>query len=643
MIKKKQITKLLSILILMLFVCFLFKCQTSEENTELKFVVKDFNALTNWEQKNEEGLYFLELDYTGALKGFQIPSEQQLADGFKFEFKIKNLGNTTKTFFYKIYFQNDSYKFSEFDASNPQNQHPLADENFYGSKEDYSPFLQTSPIPNDGKFHNISTFLRIAGNPRNEKRYYNDSINDRWKRNPRVGNYKFMLVVCEEDVITQKIIPPDVQDITLSVNDKFTNPFHYFIYGNGKDLNNTKVIQSEAILKVVAKPNFRNGVYFHSHDFPDTNKYELVCELCNGTPEFKENAHFAQFSHYVNEASRFENIPVIRDVINENYTLEEYNWNKVFFRKEELISTTPQTADRPCRNVYYDKEKDALVIMNPKASYGNWKKENAGVRTLHSFTYGTYTLKANLTRLLSNGHVWNGIVNTMWLLNESNDEWNRRRICNKEGYLENYWGGQNDKRVPYVSYSEIDFEILKTVSYCPPHQFPPAYLPAESNRYDLSSWNRPLPEELENEKDKIIVACTNWDMACWEPSDFGVGCNPIEYNGKTFLSHRWDHWYRAITQKSPESDKELFDGAYFFQIEWKPEEIIWRIGPDRDNMRVVGYMNSTITSIPNNQMFLIITQEFHNSKWWVGAPFHQNYIPFPKNDIKGYIYELTIE
>jgi len=230
------------------------------------------------------------------------------------------------------------------------------------------------------------------------------------------------------------------------------------------------------------------------------------------------------------------------------------------------------------------------------------------------------------------------------LLNQSNEEWNQRRICSKEGYLETYWGGPQDKRVPSVSYSEIDFEILKTIPYCPPHAFPPAYLPARQNKNDIFNWHKALPEEVESQKEDIVVACTNWDMACWEPDNFGVGCQPITYKGQDFYSHRWDHWYRAITQKSLEKDKELFgSNYYYFQIEWNPTEIIWRIGPKKDKMRVVGYVNNTITSIPNNQMLLIITQEFHNSKWWVGAPFQQEYIPFPAEDIKGEIFEITIE
>ncbi|MEI7898409.1 MAG: hypothetical protein WCJ26_15330, partial [bacterium] len=101
---------------------------------------------------------------------------------------------------------------------------------------------------------------------------------------------------------------------------------------------------------------------------------------------------------------------------------------------------------------------------------------------------------------------------------------------------------------------------------------------------------------------------------------------------------------RALTEKSPERDDELFGSPYYyFQIDWQPDKIIWRIGPSKDKLRVVGYMDDKVTSIPNNQMLLIVTQEFHNTKWWVGSAYSQDNIPFPKVDYVGEIYELTIE
>ena len=54
-------------------------------------------------------------------------------------------------------------------------------------------------------------------------------------------------------------------------------------------------------------------------------------------------------------------------------------------------------------------------------------------------------------------------------------------------------------------------------------------------------------------------------------------------------------------------------------------------------------MDNTVTKIPDNQMIAVITQEFDYSDWWPLSPFKQDYIPYPKNDITGYIYEIEIE
>jgi hypothetical protein len=195
-----------------------------------------------------------------------------------------------------------------------------------------------------------------------------------------------------------------------------------------------------------------------------------------------------------------------------------------------------------------------------------------------------------------------------------------------------------------MGYSEIDFEILKTVPYCPSYLLPPAYNNGIDDQDHIGNWNVPFPEEIIADDDKIQVCTTNWDLACWEPRDFTDGCQTISYKNQTFWAHRWDKTYRAITEKTPERDDEVFGSPYYyFQIDWKPTEIIWRIGPSKDKLRVVGYVNYLNTSIPNNQMLMIVTQEFHNTKWWVGSAYQQDNIPFPKNDIVGEIYEMTIE
>ena len=636
----------LLISIVLLFTLFV-SCHNESRITKTKnFEIKDFTPVNNWKEEvvvDSNHVKYLELDYSDAVLGFEIPSVRQAKNGFEYSFQVKNTTKEEQSFYYKIYYQNETYKQPEYIGKNKTTENDLACENFYGSFENIAlGFIKTPPIAADGRFHQVEGTIKITGNPRNEKRFYDNTTNSRWKRNPRVGIYSFLLVVSDLNNITNKLIPEYIQNISLPDKDKFVNPYYYFLYGEGQKLNNTTVVKSDKALKVVAKPDLGSGIYIDFHDNDAAAKD--FTDNCSRSPEITKSACFQQFLHYVDESTKFKNIPVIKDVVKDDYTLMEYNWNKTFFTKEELIKTWPKLADCACKNVVSDKKEKKITLINPKSTYGDWKKQNAGVITRHGFSYGTYTVKANLTRLLSKSGIWNGIVNTIWLFTQSNDEWNRRRICNKEGYMKTYLGGDKDERVPYTSYSEIDFEILKTVPYCPPYAFPPAYYPAQQDKNNIYSWHTPLPDELESQKEDIVVACTNWDMACWEPDNFGVGCQPISYKDQTFYAHRWDHWYRAIIEKSLEKDAELFGSKhYYFQIEWNPTEIIWRIGPEKDKMHIVGYVNSTITSIPNNQMLLIITQEFHNTKWWPGTPFQQQFIPFPENDIKGEILEVTIE
>lgn len=623
----------------------------SQEEGAAQFILREFDPLTNWNKPNfshdKEQKKLIFLDYTDAIQtGFIIPSIRQIEEGaFQMEFQIKNTTAQPTVYMYKLFYQNASYKFPERDKQDTMKQHVYASENFYGSWEDVErTFSETEEIPADGKFHTVTDHFRIVGNPREEKRYYRDGKNDRWKRNPRVGFYEFLLVVTVPENIQQHVIPDYISHIGKLQDSVFVNPFFYFRYGKGTMLPNTLIVYIPDLLKVVANPDPGSGIYIHPGYFPKEKVQDDFTSNCGQDPELYASAPFQQFIHYIDPTTKYSNIPVIADVLNEGYSKTDYNWNKQFYSKEELISITASTASHPCETVVSDPVNHKIILKNPGTTFGKWEKQNVGVITRNGFTYGKWTVKAKLTELLNQDNLWNGLTNAIWLITQDQGEWNLRRDCTKEGYMANYYGGQQDQRIKNVGYSEIDFEILKTVHYCPGYVLPPAYLQGKINQSNVRDWNIPLPGEVLAEDDMIQVACTNWDMACWEPSNFNSGCNPITYEGQTFWAHRWDHNYRAITEKTPERDDELFGSDfYYFQIDWQPEAIIWRIGPSMDNLRVVGYVDQTITSIPNNQMLLIISQEFHNTRWWIGSMYSQDNIPFPKNDIIGEIYEVIID
>lgn len=623
----------------------LFSCNQSSENptqtlTCSEFSIQNFSPITNW-QKDSLSQKTIFLDYNNANSGFVIPSKRDISSGlFSFEFEIKN--NSSQNLYYKIYYQNESYKFEEFDSITKA-ENIYAEENFYGSWENTSTTFKKITVASDNNYHKIEDTFRIVGNPRNEERYFYNGGNNRWKRNPRVGNYRFLLVVVSENDL--KNIPVYIQNINQKIKEHFVSPYYFFNHGEGKKLKQTISAVAQTQLKVVAQPNLGGGIYVDDSRFNGEVDKSNFCETCGQDSNLYNNAPIQQFINYVDMSTKMDNIPVIADILKDNYSKMDYNWNRAFYTKDELIPTILQTSKHPCATVFSDPKEKKIVIKNPKTQYGEWKKESVGIITRHGFTYGKYRVKVKLTELLNKNNVWNGLTNAIWLITQGGGEWNNRRNCNKDGgYMATYWGGPNDKRVPAVDYTEIDFEILKTPPYCPDNAFPPVFKNPGDNNKNIGSWNIPLPEEITNTDGSVTVACTNWDMACHEPKNFGVGCNPITYQNQTFQTHRWDHNYRALTEKKEESDDELFGGDYFyFEIDWRPTEIIWRIGAEPDKMRVVGYMNDKVTSIPNNQMLLIITQEYHNTNWWPGAPYSQDNLPFPLNDIPGEIYDLTIE
>ena len=636
----------LTLLGLTIAISLLLSCQinVSEQKSANKvFELSNFDATSNY-FPDENKLKTIELDYKNALEGFSIPSKNQVKDGlFIFNFEIKNIGATELKFFYKIYYQNITYKFAEFDSVTKK-ENPLAEENFYGSWEDTGIEFKSTNKVKANESISISDSFRIIGNPRNEPRYFSNGKNDRWKRNPRVGNYQFKLVVCTEN--DYKLLPQEVKLLGVKKNDKYINPFTYLQNAEIKKLNETIVMDDQTLLKVIAKPDLGSGIHirkevFGKEDYDKSN----YCKTCGEDENLYNNAPFQQFINYVDASTKFNNIPVIADILKDDYTLTDYNWNRSFFAEEELIPTYIQTSRKPCQTVFSDPIEHKIKMKNPASKPGEWKKESVGVITRHGMTYGKYRVKVKLTELLNKSGVWNGLTNAIWLITQGGGEWNYRRNCNSSrGYMATYWGGINDKRVPAVDYTEIDFEIIKTPAYCPSNKFPPVFDIGVANNKNIKHWNTKMPEDLIESKDKITVACTNWDMACMEPPKFSTWCNSIDYKGNTYHTFRWDSVYRALTEKQEELDDELFAGPfYYFEIDWKPTEIIWRIGASLDKMRVVGYMNDQITSIPNNQMLLIITQEYHNTIWWPGAPFDQNNLPFPLNDIPGEIYEFVVE
>lgn len=639
-------------------------------------LISNFELLENI--NNNSDTLSLPMDLSSAIKnGIIIPGEMTKSGYLNLCFTIDNKSNKDKNYYYKIYYQNETYKYPETNEDGTYNEKSA--ENFYGSwMENNTIFKSTETIKTKSKI-TIYDSIKIVGNPRNEHKYFGNetqnmtasvkkiedvkkqinnsiewsegvkvkakrnnvpyeeqlymdakwfvehqqkqgSINNRWKRNPRVGVYSFLLVVVDEN--SQNEIPEYISNIELkdTATRQFINP--YFYYNDTKELpENIVVKKSKHYLKASAEMSIQNGIYVNPMDLPFEIDLTGTSANLGFSDSLFENAHFAQFYHNINKNYALNNVPIPYDVTGDNYTRDSYKQNKDKYTDAIRIKDFVKVSAKPGETVGYNKEKEAIQIKNIGSDEsGTFKKENVGVQTRIGLTYGKFRAKIQFPELISEDYVWNGLTCAFWLLYQEAD-WNNRDAC-YTGYIPKHLSGKDEGHyVKHTNYSEIDIEIVKTSKYWPKSSY--------GNKDDY-----PREDAMNS---NVIVACTNWDLACQDVENFTIGAKQITHKNQSFMLHRWDHWYKALTSKYENPQSQTLGKPFYFEIEWKPTEIIWRLGQSKNQMKVIGDMNNTTTKIPNNQMIAVITQEFHDGSWWPTAPFNQNNVPFPKSDIKGYV------
>ena len=626
-----------------------------------------FNPMSNFPDTDT---VYLDMDLKDVVNnGIVMPSINQCNGGeFIFTFEGK------KDLYYKIFYQNESYKF--------ENDNPLNNENFYGSWEDVS--LGFKKIEEDGL---VSDSFRIVGNPRDEKKYYggdptknnfsqrainkiieavyntpawlesikkkaienentldeqlfldalwmiddkknHGDINNRFKRNPRVGCYSFMLVICTEDELNN--IPDYIKNISLTNEDgEFVNPYYYFSNINNENVN---VIVSNKILKTRAVITPEQGIFL-DETIVKTKNYSIDNSnpKCSNSDEMYSSALYEQFLSSISKQYTLRNIPLIKDVVSDEdpYSMKEYEESKTKYDSASLQYNYPVVTDCLGSTVKLNDDNSISLINPGNDNYDDLRKESTGVITRVGFTYGKYRGKIKFPVMLNEENIWNGLTYAFWLIYQDDHSWNyRRKSTAGGGYIPKSDDSPNPQRTHENHYSEIDIEIVKTSRY-----WPKTYYKSDSH----------LKEENPKYDNEIMYCCTNWDLATPEPKNFDDGLNHIKYLEKTYDAMRWTKLYKALTIKSPISNDVFKEDYYYYEIEWRPNEIIWRLGPSPENMTVVGYMNDEYTSIPNNQMLCIVTQEYHYSEWWPPMVFEQGLIPYNKTDIEGKVYEIVIE
>lgn len=670
--------KTIKSLILPLLSLIILSTSCKKENIINEFSIDfsniDKTALCNTKSLNNDTLSMF-MDLSNAVtQGIIIPTTNQSKDGL-FHFKANVKQEKGKKLFYKIYYQNESYKFEEDDD--------LCGENFYGSWENTD--IEFKEVPKNGV---IEDAFRILGNPRNEKIYfgadpkfkdtqkeiskgiemikadekwYNDikkkanenkisvekqlyqdvcwviglneqngETNNRYKRNPRTGLYSFLLVVADEEAL--KTIPKEVKNISISDSIKgFTNPYSYFLYGKGHNKKGISCQLSKQALRLKAVLSANNGVYVDVLNYPaqDFKIYPNNGKFGNNDSLYYK-ALYKQYFHNISKNYYLKNIPLVDDILNDSYDLSKYNENKKKYADTlKRIIDHPYVTDYPGKTVRVDNNGKYISLINPgnENRQGNPRKESVGISTRVGFTYGKFRGKIKFPAQLNKSGVWSGLTNAFWLIYQSEQKWNQRRTCNKGGFVKY---GQDDgskaERTPNTNYSEIDIEIIKTSKYWGGNY--------EKQPKDYNPFN----------KNECIIACTNWDLACPSPKNyFSGGHNTFKYNSKKFSYVRWFDAYRALTSRETIQNSIFHNDYYYYEIEWKPNEIIWRLGASPDNMYIVGYMSDKFTVIPNNQMLSVITQEYHYSEFWPPVIYDQNLLPYPKKDIEGRVYEIVVE
>jgi hypothetical protein len=648
------------------------------------FEVSGFNPFINLSPADTDTL-FLDVSVShNIFEGIVIPGKSH----FHFSFQLQNNRNKDKRYYYKILYQNESYKFPEsLDSADVTFYNPISAENFYGSWEELSDTLRLSPvIPADGLFHSVVDSFRIVGNPRNESLYfgrnpeqmrptagkieqvmhairntpewieavsqkailqnrevkdqiYLDALwvvghasdegdyNARWKRNPRAGLYRFMLVVVPEDKVQD--VPENVRNLNSKAGDSlFVNPFYTLLYDKEYKPGHVKTLESTYWLKSRIVFDFSRGIYVDPIKFTnphlDSSHFSIAC---NSSEELFMQSQIEQFFHNIDKNWVLQNIPVMMDY--EDFSVEDYKKFEDLYGNDTLPHDFIRITDCPCKTVAFKRDEHAIYLTNPPAVKNDLRKENVGIQSRVGFTYGKITAKIQFPEMLNEYNVWNGITNAFWLIYHGEGEWNLRRTCKNGGYIPKSEVGETDLRVPRSAYSEIDIEIVKASKHWPP-----------SSYYN----NIPYPYDDPDSPRNIIVTSTNWDLACNDPQRFNVGVFDVDYNGTTYLPHRWDHWYKALTMKYAIDHNEVLKrDFYYYQIDWHPGHIIWRIGPDKDNMVAVGYLDTSVSSIPNNQMTFVVTQEYHHSAWWPTTEFKQEFIPYPASPIIGKVLAVEIE
>lgn len=582
-----------------------------------------------------------------------IPSDELDSDDlfFKYEFTINNTSSHDKLY-YTVFYQNESYKHSE--TVNCELVFKSG-ENFYGgwgySEDADNGLHELNVTPSTTETH--TGYFRIRGNPRNEKIYYNgtdiqydnwedepvgnDARMRRWARVPRVGTYNFLLVVTTDPTFfnDKQYLVDTSQPFEDGENSAYLSPFHWRYIASqastnndlSNHLQNTYIFESCTQLNVKAVPDL--SIPISNTNYP-RNSFDI-----------RTNANSA------NQVT-VNTIPLVKKF--DNFTQTEYNWNTHFYDpnhvpEEEFIPVVvdgDSDADNVTNEISINGEYE-LHITNPATeSCDNPMREHAGVN-FHRLKYGKFRGKVDFPKMYTIHHIWKGINNTFWLSRNTAGIPIGQHCFSNENL-------HHESDIEFFPHSEGGNTYYPT-------GIDNEYTYSTEKQYAVNDWNK---HPIESAKSALVVS--NFDYSCTNVrSPITLGNTVlVTYNGDNFLVKRELEKVVVTGVNGSNSvplmdDATFFDGSLCYEIEWKPTELIFKIGTAWDNLTTYGYFNSDFTLIPNVPMSLIIAQhqlstfdDLSTPQDESGKPYnynahHHQFIPFWKDDIVGKVIEFTVE
>ncbi len=683
----------------------------------------------------------------------------QTTDGkekFQFSFTVQNNSPSDQIFYYKIYYQNESYKWPDSDARNYKNFYGSFgfDENRFQSLVGSGPLAGTlitkgvgqghwgvvqELVPANGKI-TVIDYFRIRGNPRNELMCYTgprleaglnaefmddfqnleyiesngsvvyDNTNDTWpnsaetlvqmlvddgldldfriyknattnefrecgdfnlgreNRNPQVGDYSFMLMATSDiNEVPGHIVDISKKELLSSGKKVFVNPFAYFHSGAGTGLSSTAIIDASNTLKMYIEPLLSSKQKYDNNLLVNdvaTNRGQVLysdgpsqtsnISPCSEFMAYPYADHFEGWPDYDEKVKRF--VPFLADIIGDNWTQMDYTWHRNFVQRSiirganELIpaiddyrhvdgaTPVPGPGNGELHltipgHTWDDITEDQLVTY----TYSNGDVEDLAVRESptvelrYPLTYGKYRAQIEFPEILSQDSVFNGITCAFWFFGGGG------RRCDND-------------------VTEFDIELY------PAHpnswfRYGPERV-ANADQHDHTDWS---PNALYSKQDiRVDISmfdyrkrASNCDCTFPVPNPidlYSVVIEPDTPNIYTLTSggQNFETWRNpaqdttgriAIKQASRIKHDELFGKDFWYEIEWTPTAVYYRIGPTENNLQLVGYMPADRVKLPEAAETLIINIEFLPN----ADTYATDDIPFNSAPITAKIKQVIIE